>query len=64
MKNLNISKIKERKYSSSVTVSKPKKGSITDITAVNYDLKEGSLYSASIKIVHTNDFSFEQEVNI
>lgn len=64
MKNLYISEIKEKKYSSSVTVHKPKKGTFSDITSVNYDLKKGETYSASIKILQKGNNLFEQEVNI
>lgn len=64
MKNLNISKIKEKGYSCSVSVSKPRKGTITDVTTVNYDLEQTDFYSASITIIPKKDFSFEQEVKI
>lgn len=64
MKNLKISEIIEKKYSSSVTVHKPKKGTFSDITAVNYNLIKGETYSASIKIIQKDNHSFEQEVFI
>jgi hypothetical protein len=59
MKTLNISEIEEKEHSSSITVRKPKKDSYSDITAVNYELKRAETYSASIKIIQKDNFSFD-----
>lgn len=64
MKNLTVSRLKGKKYSSSLTAFKPLKGTFSDITAINYDLGKRVIYSASIKIIHKSNQIFAQELKV